>query len=53
MGDVLEGDKEFKTGFKGAAKGLPGALGVPSSTYRKRGRFDADESLDLSDIVEH
>jgi hypothetical protein len=44
--------KEFKTGFRGAMRGLPGAFGVPSSTDRKRGRSDTGEPFDISDIVE-
>jgi hypothetical protein len=51
-GDVMSG-KQFKTGFKGAAKGLPSAAGIPSSTYPKRGHTDAGGPFDLSDIIEH
>jgi hypothetical protein len=47
VADMLDGNKEFKTGFKGAvlglkgaALGLPSAVGIPSSTYRKRGGSD-------------
>jgi len=52
VNDALDGNKPFRTGFKGAAKGLPGFFGVPSSTDRKRGRSDTGEPFDLSDIVE-
>lgn len=47
VGDTL-GGKEFGTGFTGAVKGLPAAVGVPTRTSPKRG-----EPLDLSGIVEH
>ena len=49
VGDVTQG-REFKTGVRGAVKGLPSAVGVPTSTYRRRGRYG--ETLDLSDIAE-
>jgi hypothetical protein len=57
LGDVLAGDKDFKTGFKGALKGLPSAVGVPASTYGRRGRYGepvdpAGVRFDLSDIAE-
>ncbi|HEX3560335.1 MAG TPA: M15 family metallopeptidase [Pyrinomonadaceae bacterium] len=48
VGDTLQG-KEFRTGFKGAAKGLPSAVGVPSSTDKKRGQ---SETLNLDGILE-
>lgn len=34
VSDAVDGGKQFKTGFRGAAKGLPSAFGVPSTTYR-------------------
>ena len=46
VSDTLDDNKEFKTGFKGAALGLPSAVGIPTRTYRKRG------GSDLSDIAE-
>jgi hypothetical protein len=50
VGDVLDGDKEIRTGFRGAAKGLPGFFGFPVSIYKstvpERGKYD------LSDIAE-
>jgi hypothetical protein len=36
VSDTLDGNKEFKTGFKGAAKGLPSAVGIPTRTYTNR-----------------
>lgn len=44
VGDTLTGGKPFRTGFKGAARGLPSAAGIPSATYPK---------LNLEGIVEH
>ncbi|HYY93843.1 MAG TPA: hypothetical protein VE713_04950, partial [Pyrinomonadaceae bacterium] len=44
VGDTLQG-KEFKTGFKGAAKGLPSAVGVPTRTYKEQNQGGPREEI--------
>jgi hypothetical protein len=44
VNDALDGNKEFRTGFKGAAKGLPGFFGIPSSVYKGRDGAQTQDS---------
>jgi hypothetical protein len=46
VGNVTSG-KPLRTGFRGAAKALPSAVGIPSATYPKRGT-----GFDFSDIAQ-
>ena len=50
VSDTLDGGKPFRTGFKGTVKGLPSAVGIPSSTYKRRGQ--EGEPSDSSDAPE-